>query len=97
MCVCVFVCGGGGSVGACVRACVCVYVCVCARVCARVYVCMCACPSQTGGKSKLAVDNLSLNMYSGQITSLLGHNGAGRFYRCSPTIYNVDLYNCTSC
>ncbi|XP_077990027.1 phospholipid-transporting ATPase ABCA3-like [Glandiceps talaboti] len=28
--------------------------------------------------SKLAVDNLSLNMYEGQITSLLGHNGAGK-------------------
>ena len=45
-----------------------------------VCVCVCVCPLQTGGKSKLAVDNLSLNMYSGQITSLLGHNGAGRFF-----------------
>ncbi|XP_065191638.1 phospholipid-transporting ATPase ABCA3-like [Sycon ciliatum] len=32
----------------------------------------------TGGKSKVAVENLNLNMYSGQITSLLGHNGAGK-------------------
>ena len=27
---------------------------------------------------KIAVDNLSVTMYSGQITSLLGHNGAGK-------------------
>ena len=27
---------------------------------------------------KLAVDELSLNMYEGQITALLGHNGAGK-------------------
>lgn len=31
----------------------------------------------TGG-SKLAVDKLDLTMYSGQITALLGHNGAGK-------------------
>ncbi|KAL8560975.1 hypothetical protein ACOMHN_061189 [Nucella lapillus] len=30
------------------------------------------------GKKKVAVDNLSLNMYEGQITVLLGHNGAGK-------------------
>ncbi|XP_067927873.1 phospholipid-transporting ATPase ABCA3-like [Watersipora subatra] len=30
------------------------------------------------GKNKVAVDNLSLNMYDGQITALLGHNGAGK-------------------
>jgi ABC-type multidrug transport system ATPase subunit len=29
-------------------------------------------------KNKIAVDNLSLNMYEGQITVLLGHNGAGK-------------------
>ncbi|XP_077866667.1 phospholipid-transporting ATPase ABCA3-like [Saccoglossus kowalevskii] len=28
--------------------------------------------------NKLAVDDLSLNMYEGQITALLGHNGAGK-------------------
>lgn len=27
---------------------------------------------------KLAVNNLSLNMYEGHITSFLGHNGAGK-------------------
>ena len=26
----------------------------------------------------MAVDELSLNMYEGQITALLGHNGAGK-------------------
>ena len=30
------------------------------------------------GKSKIAVNNLSLNVYEGQITVLLGHNGAGK-------------------
>lgn len=33
--------------------------------------------SSVGG-SKLAVDMLDLTMYSGQITALLGHNGAGK-------------------
>ena len=27
---------------------------------------------------KLAVDDLSLNLYDGEITALLGHNGAGK-------------------
>jgi ABC-type multidrug transport system ATPase subunit len=27
---------------------------------------------------KLAVNNLSFNLYEGQITSFLGHNGAGK-------------------
>ena len=35
--------------------------------------------SKTVAKSqKRAVDNVSLNMYKGQITALLGHNGAGK-------------------
>ena len=29
-------------------------------------------------RRKVAVDELSLNMYEGQITALLGHNGAGK-------------------
>ena len=28
--------------------------------------------------TRLAVDDLNLNMYKGQITALLGHNGAGK-------------------
>jgi ATP-binding cassette subfamily A (ABC1) protein 1 len=29
-------------------------------------------------KSRIAVDNLTLNFYENQITSFLGHNGAGK-------------------
>ena len=30
------------------------------------------------GRREVAVDRLSLNMYEGQITALLGHNGVGK-------------------
>ncbi|GIY06585.1 ATP-binding cassette sub-family A member 17 [Caerostris extrusa] len=33
---------------------------------------------RTGMTSKLAVNDVSLNIYQGQITALLGHNGAGK-------------------
>lgn len=33
---------------------------------------------KTGQGKKVAVDRLSLTMYAGQITALLGHNGAGK-------------------
>ncbi|CAL1280707.1 unnamed protein product [Larinioides sclopetarius] len=33
---------------------------------------------RTGLRTKLAVNDLSLNIYQGQITALLGHNGAGK-------------------
>ena len=38
--------------------------------------------NSTGG-SKLAVDRLDLTMYSGHITALLGHNGAGKVNQCT--------------
>ena len=31
-----------------------------------------------GSKKKIAVAEMTLNMYEGQITALLGHNGAGK-------------------
>ena len=34
----------------------------------------------TGGAERVAVDGLNLDLYAGQITALLGHNGAGK--RC---------------
>lgn len=37
---------------------------------------------QTPTGRKTAVNNLSLDMYAGQITSLLGHNGAGKVRHC---------------
>lgn len=33
---------------------------------------------QEFGKNKIAVNDISLNMFEGQITVLLGHNGAGK-------------------
>lgn len=33
---------------------------------------------RTGFRTKQAVNNVSLNIYQGQITALLGHNGAGK-------------------
>ena len=33
---------------------------------------------KVGGKEKVAVDRMTLNMYEDQITVLLGHNGAGK-------------------
>jgi len=32
----------------------------------------------SGVSKKVAVRDISLNMYEGQITALLGHNGAGK-------------------
>ena len=34
--------------------------------------------SRGGSTAKVAVDNTSMTMYSGQIFALLGHNGAGK-------------------
>jgi ATP-binding cassette subfamily A (ABC1) protein 3 len=55
-----------------------------------------------GSQRKTAVENVSLNIYSGQITVLLGHNGAGKtttmnmitgiYPPTSGTVY-VDGYN----
>jgi ATP-binding cassette subfamily A (ABC1) protein 3 len=41
---------------------------------------------------KTAVDNLSLSMYSGQITALLGHNGAGYVEASSKSITRSLLF-----
>jgi ATP-binding cassette subfamily A (ABC1) protein 3 len=44
--------------------------------------------SKTFGE-KVAVDGLSMSMYSGQITALLGHNGAGTLLWCSSMCFVV--------
>lgn len=45
-------------------------------------VCVCVAPDhqefKVGSKMRLAVQNLTMNMFEGQITVLLGHNGAGK-------------------
>ena len=40
------------------------------------------------GQKSTAVKNLSLNIYEGQITVLLGHNGAGKRYMKKHLIIN---------
>ncbi|KAK7080303.1 hypothetical protein SK128_027391 [Halocaridina rubra] len=54
---------------------------------------------QHRGRSKVAVDNLSLELYEGQIFALLGHNGAGKTTTISiitreveATAGNVQVY-----
>ena len=43
------------------------------------------------GTVKKAVNNLSLNIYEGQITVLLGHNGAGKRYLSHFYIKNIPI------
>ena len=42
---------------------------------------------------KTAVDNLQMNLYSGQITALLGHNGAGTFCSCIENCHRSKCWN----
>lgn len=43
------------------------------------FFCLSACQEfKVGNKTRLAVHNLTMNMFEGQITVLLGHNGAGK-------------------
>ena len=46
---------------------------------------------------KLAVDELSLNMYEGQITALLGHNGAGKTTTISILTGNIRVHVYVHC
>ena len=47
----------------------------------------------TSTGNKVAVDGLNLTMYSGQITALLGHNGAGRFLPIAIRLNLFDFVN----
>ncbi len=60
---------------------------------------------QNKKKRKVAVNNLSLNMYKGQITALLGHNGAGKtttmsiltgLFTATSGEANINGYNITN-
>ena len=51
----------------------------CEIPCNELQLMQCFCDDNTQGSAKkVAVKDLSLNMYEGQITALLGHNGAGK-------------------
>ncbi|KAG7397743.1 hypothetical protein PHYBOEH_000282 [Phytophthora boehmeriae] len=59
-------------------------------------------PSEDDGEERVAVAGLDLAMYSGQITALLGHNGAGKTTIISmltglipPTSGDATLYGCS--
>ncbi|KAK1943637.1 ABC transporter A family member 5 [Phytophthora citrophthora] len=59
-------------------------------------------PLEEDGEERVAVDDVDLSMYSGQITALLGHNGAGKTTIISmltglipPTAGDATLYGCS--
>ncbi|KAI9984335.1 hypothetical protein PInf_005683 [Phytophthora infestans] len=59
-------------------------------------------PSEEDGEERVAVAGLDLAMYSGQITALLGHNGAGKTTIISmltglipPSAGDATLYGCS--
>ncbi|GMF11425.1 unnamed protein product [Phytophthora lilii] len=59
-------------------------------------------PLEEDGEERVAVAGLDLTMYSGQITALLGHNGAGKTTIISmltglipPTAGDATLYGCS--
>lgn len=49
---------------------------------------------KVGGKMRMAVQNLSMNMFEGQITVLLGHNGAGKTTTLSMLTGNRRTQSC---